>query len=125
MVSKLKNIFEIGITLEKILHKLEAIDTKINSLPQIQVQVSNRFLLTYLALTKLGSGTASQLSSITGRARALESKNLNEMYSMGLLEKKRQGKTQVFTSKQPSFPSAKPLAIKPDTVQVLFENMKW
>jgi hypothetical protein len=122
-VTKLKNIFEIGITLDKILRKLEAIDTKINSLPQIQVQVSNRFLPTYAALTKLGSATASQLSSVTGRTRALESKNLNEMYATGLLEKKRQGKNQVFIPKQPSFMAAKKLAIKPEPAQVIFENI--
>ncbi len=119
----MKNIFEIGITLDKILRKLEAIDTKINSLPQIQVQVSNRFLPTYAALTKLGSATASQLSSVTGRTRALESKNLNEMYATGLLEKKRQGKNQVFIPKQPSFMAAKKLAIKPEPAQVIFENI--
>ena len=102
----MRNAFEIGLALEKILRKLEAIDAKVNGLPQVQVQVSNRFLPTFTALTKLGSGTASQLSLVTGRTRAFESKNLNEMRSMGLLDKKRNGKSQVFYPKQPKLFSA-------------------
>ena len=96
----MKNVFQISLTLDRILKKLEAIDVKVNELPSVQVQVSNRFLPTFVALTKLGCGTASQLSRVTGRARAFESKNLNEMHAMGLLDKKRQGKSQVFAPKQ-------------------------
>jgi hypothetical protein len=102
----MRNIFEIGLALEKILKKLEVIDAKVNGLPQVQVQVSNRFLPTFMALTNLGSGTASQLSQVTGRTRAFESKNLNEMHSMGLLDKKRNGKSQVFYPKLPNLFSA-------------------
>lgn len=102
----MKNIFQVGITLEKILRKLEAIEAKVNGLPEVQIQVSHRFLPTFVALTKLGCGTASQISRVTGRARAFESKNLNEMHAMGLLDKERQGRRQVFAPKQPSvFPS--------------------
>ncbi len=112
-VSKIKNIFEIGITMERILRKLEAIEAKVDGLPAVHVQVSSRFLPTFVALTKLGCGTASQTSRITGRARAFESKNLNEMHAMGLLEKKRQGKSMVFTLKQPSvFPTVQEQAAK-------------
>ena len=68
----------------------------------VQVQVSSRFLPTFVAFTKLGSGTATQLSHITGRARAFESKNLNEMQAIGLLGKKRSGKTQVFYPRHPN-----------------------
>lgn len=102
----MKNYYEIQITLDRILKKLEAIDVKVNTLPSVQVQVSNRFLPTFVALTKLGCGTASQLSRVTGRARAFESKNLNEMYAMGMLDKKRSGRNQVFTPKKPSGISA-------------------
>jgi hypothetical protein len=98
----MKNIFQIGLTLEKILRKLEAIDAKVNGLPQVQIQVSHRFLPTFVALTKLENATASQISRVTGRARAFESKNLNEMHAMGLLNKERQGRRQVFAPKQTS-----------------------
>lgn len=99
---KMKNIYEIGLTMQKILAKLEAIDAKVNGLPPVQIQVSNRFLPTFVALTKLGCGTASQMSRITGRARAFESKTLNEMQAMGLLSKKRSGKSQVFYPRHPN-----------------------
>ncbi len=100
------NMYEIGLTMEKILAKLEAIDAKVNGLPPVQIQVSSRFLPSFVALTKLGYGTASQLSRVTGRARAVESKNLNEMHAMGLLVKKRDGKSQLFYPKQPNVFSA-------------------
>lgn len=93
---------EIYLTLDRILKKLEAIEAKVNELPSVQVQVSSRFLPTFMALTKLGSATASQLSHVTGRSRASESKNLNEMYAMGLLDKKRCRRSQVFTPKKPN-----------------------
>ncbi len=102
----MKNLFEIGLTLDRILKKLDAIDAKVDVLPSVQVQVSSRFLPTFVALTKLGFGTASQLSLVTGRARAFESKNLNEMFAMGLLDKRRCGRSQVFTPKKPSLITA-------------------
>jgi hypothetical protein len=117
-VKEMKNIFQVGITLEKILRKLEAIEAKVNGLPEVQIQVSHRFLPTFVALTKLGCGTASQISRVTGRARAFESKNLNEMHAMGLLNKERQGRRQVFAPKQPSvFPSLqKPISTSLDAL---------
>jgi hypothetical protein len=98
----MKNNFEIGLTLEKILQKLEALDAKVSGIPQVQVQVSGTLLPTINALTNLGSGTASLVSQVTGKARAVESKRLNELYSMGLLNKQKQGRMIVFTLKQPS-----------------------
>lgn len=102
----MKNIYQIGVTMERILRKLEAIEAKVNGLPQVQIQVSSRFLPTFVALTKLGCGTASQICQITGKARAFESKNLNEMHAMGLLDKKRDGKSQIFAPKKASILSA-------------------
>jgi len=119
----MKNIYQISLTLDKILKKLDAIDAKVTVLPQVQVQVSNRFLPTFMSLTKLGSGTASQLSSITGRTKAVESKNLNEMYAMGLLNKERQGRKQVFIPIQPSFSAAQKLTQKSDNSEITIENM--
>lgn len=77
-----------------------------SEVPQIQVQVSHRLLPTLTALTNLGPGTASQISKITGRARAFESKNLNELHLMGILTKYSHGREQVFKSKHPVFQTA-------------------
>lgn len=111
---KMKNMFQIGLTLDRILKKLDAIDAKVNVMPQVQIQVSHRFLPTFMALTKLGCATATQLSRVTGRARAFESKNLNEMHAMGLLDKRREGKSQVFFPKQPTFLEAQHRTLQSD-----------
>jgi hypothetical protein len=92
--------YEIMAAFEKVLKRLEVIDAKISRMPQVQVQVSSRFLPTINALNSLGEGTASQVSRVTGRSRAFESKNLNELYTIGLLSKHRQGRTKVFRSIQ-------------------------
>jgi hypothetical protein len=55
-------------------------------------------LPTITALSNLGSGSASQVSKVTGRSRAFESKNLNELYAMGLLDKQAHGRTKIFSS---------------------------
>lgn len=117
-VKHMKNMFQIGLTLDRIMRKLEAIEAKVNAMPEVKVQVSNRFLPTFMALTKLGSATASQLSRVTGRARAFESKNLNEMYAMGLLDKRREGRNQVFVPRQPNFLTAQEQVIKPDFAEL-------
>jgi hypothetical protein len=119
----MKNIYQISLTLDKILKKLDTINAKVNNLPQAHIQVSNRFLPTFMSLTKLGSGTASQLSSLTGRTRAVESKNLNEMYALGLLNKERQGRKQVFVPVQPSFFAAQELTQKSDIAEIAIINM--
>jgi hypothetical protein len=119
----MKNIYQISLTLDKILKKLDVINAKLTVLPQVQVQVSNRFLPTFISLTKLGSGTATQLSSITGRTKAVESKNLNEMYSMGLLNKERQGRKQVFIPLRPSFLAAQELTQKSETAEIAIEKI--
>jgi len=74
-------------------------DAKMLQIPQVQVQVSHRLLPTYTALANLGPATATQVSKMTGRCRAFESKNLNELLSMGLVTKHHDGHAQVFKSK--------------------------
>jgi hypothetical protein len=118
----MKNTFQIGLTLDRILKKLEAIDAKVNAMPQVQIQVSHRFLPTFMALNKLGCATATQLSRVTGRARAFESKNLNEMRAMGLLEKRREGKSQVFFPKQPNFITAQQRTMESDLNLLAMKN---
>jgi PAS domain S-box-containing protein len=81
--------------------RLDIIDAKMNDLPHIEAQTSNRLLPTLTALTKIGVGSATQISKITGRSRAFESKNLNDLHLMGVLTKHSEGKQKIFRSKQP------------------------
>jgi hypothetical protein len=119
----MKNIYQISLALDKILKKLDTINAKVSVLPQVQIQVSNRFLPTYMSLTKLGSGTATQISSLTGRARAVESKSLSEMYAMGLLNKKRQGRNLIFIPVKPSFLAAQEQLQKSAIAETAIENV--
>ncbi|MCW4009073.1 MAG: hypothetical protein NWF05_00425 [Candidatus Bathyarchaeota archaeon] len=98
--------FEIMAAFEKVLKRLDVIDAKVSGMPQVQVQVSSRFLPTVTALSSLGSGTASQVSRVTGRSRAFESKNLNDLHSMGLLSKQGQGRMKIFSSRKVDAPKA-------------------
>lgn len=50
----------------------------------------------YLALLNLREGTAFQVSEETGRVRAVESANLNELVRLGYLRKKRKSKCVIF-----------------------------
>jgi hypothetical protein len=79
--------FEIALALEKILKRLDVIDAKVSGMPQIQVQVSSRFTPTLTALSNLGGGTATQVSQVTGKSRACESKILNELSAMGVVSR--------------------------------------
>ena len=105
--------FEISLALEKILKRLEVIDAKVSGMPQVQVQVSSRFTPTLNALSTLGGGTASQVSSVTGKSRACESKILNELFSMGLVSRQKQGRMRIFTPKKPSKPVIEPAKLQP------------
>ncbi len=91
--------FEIMSAFEKVLKRLEVIDAKVSGMPQVQVQVSSRFLPTINALTNLGSATASQVCKVTGRSRAFESKNLNDLHAMGLVSKHCEGRMKIFSCK--------------------------
>ena len=85
--------------LEKVLKKLYIIDAKVSRMPQIQVQVSSRFLPKINALNNLGVGrTANQISKVTGLSREFESKNPYELHPICLLSKQRQGRMKVFKS---------------------------
>lgn len=54
---------------------------------------------TFIALAKVGEGTAEDVSNITGRARAIESAYLNQLTHLGYAVKKRKGKKVYFTVK--------------------------
>ena len=85
------NSIELKTTLTKLLKRVEALDAKVSQMPQIQIQVSSRLLPTLVALQKIDSGTATQVSQITQRYRACESKNLNELSMLGAVTKQKLG----------------------------------
>jgi len=88
--------FEIRDKFDKLFRKMDIIDAKLSGLPQVQVQVSSRLLPTVAALQKLGSATATQVSQVTARSRAFESKNLNDLCTIGLVNKEKQGRLKIF-----------------------------
>jgi len=90
--------FELRAAFNKVLEYLHIIDAKVSAMPQVQVQVSSRFLPTLNALTKLGrSATATEVAAVTGCTRAHESMILNELVGRGLLVKEKQGRKKVFS----------------------------
>jgi hypothetical protein len=78
---------------------VEGLNAKVSQMPQVRIQVSSRLLPTMIALQKIESGTATQVSVITQRCRAFESKNLNELQMMGIVTKQRRGREQIFRTK--------------------------
>lgn len=93
---------EVRAALAKMLKQIERIDAKVSQMPQVQIQVSSRLLPTLVALQKIGSGTATQISQITSRCRAFESKNLNELHMMGAIAKQTRGRAKIFKVKDPN-----------------------
>jgi predicted transcriptional regulator len=92
---------EVRLAFEKILSRLDIIDAKVSGMPQVQVQVSEKSLITLMALEKLNRpALASEVAGITGRARAFESKILNELWSKGILIKTKDGRKRVFQLKK-------------------------
>jgi hypothetical protein len=92
--------FEVRACFEKVLKKLDVIDAKVSAMPQVQVQVSSRFLPTLNALGKLGKpATSSDVAQVTGRHRAMESQILNELAGRGLLTKESRGRSVLFSLK--------------------------
>lgn len=92
--------FELRASLTKILQKLDIIDAKVSATPQVQVNVSVRFLPTLNALRSLGRpAEASEIAGVTGRARAAESKILNELFTCGVLIKEKSGRKRLFSLK--------------------------
>ena len=92
---------EVKNAFEKILSKLDIIDAKVTAMPQVQVQVSSKFLGTLSALQKLDRpATAGEVAQITGHTRAFDSKMLNELWGRGLLIKERHGRKKLFSSRK-------------------------
>jgi DNA-binding transcriptional ArsR family regulator len=100
--------YRVRLLFEAIMRKVESVDDKVSALiqqvkapPPLQtVYLSVSIQATYNALkTFNGPASAEQIAAITGRARAVESMHLNELWRMGLAEKERQGRKRVFSLK--------------------------
>lgn len=95
--------FEIRAAFDKVFKELQVIKSLLREAPLNKVQVDKRFLPTVVALSKLGgSGTATLVSEITGRTRAIESQKLNELAGRGLITKKVSGRSRIFILEEES-----------------------
>jgi len=101
--------YRIRLLFEAIMRKIESVDDKISALTQ-QVKAPPPLQTVYLsvALQKTQDvlktfdkpAAASEIAAITGRARAIESMHLNELWRMGLVEKEKQGRKRVFSLRE-------------------------
>lgn len=83
---------------EKILQRLDVIEAKVSSLPTVQVTCNQKLALSLTALFRLGGkATASQVASLTGRARAVESHYLSFLTVLGVVARKRHGRFVVYS----------------------------
>jgi hypothetical protein len=92
---------EVKAMLAKLVRDIEGLNAKVSEMPQVQIQVSSRLLPTLWALQKIESGTATQVSAVTLRCRAFESKNLNELHMLGVVSKEHLGHEKIFRVKVP------------------------
>lgn len=91
--------------LEQIRFRLDDIEAAVSGLdpPPLQISESELFLLpdhlrkTYTTVASAGeNSSATEVSNLTGRCRALESNYLNQLARMGWLMKHRESKTTRF-----------------------------
>ena len=91
------------------MRKVENVDDKVSALIQ-QVKVPSPLQTVYLSVAMQKTQdvlktfdkhvAASEVAAITGRARAVESMHLNELWRMGLAEKEKRGRKRVFALKE-------------------------
>ncbi|MCW4044800.1 MAG: hypothetical protein NWE94_04710 [Candidatus Bathyarchaeota archaeon] len=92
--------FEVRAAFEKLFKRLDVIDAKVSAMPHVQVQVSERFLPTIIALSKLGRpALAGEVAAVTGCRRAHESMVLNELVGRGIVAKEQRGRKHYFSLK--------------------------
>lgn len=90
----------------QIRHRLDDIENTFSNWHPQPLKVSESKLLslpdnlrrTYIVIASKGECDATQVSNLTGRARALESSYLNQLCRMGWLIKRRNSKTIHFRS---------------------------
>lgn len=89
-----RNLKKINEHINEVVHKLRIEATKIKSTgfePSILLDFPDHLRLTVRILLELGMATAEEVSKKTGRSRSLESSYLNQLTTMGYVEKERKG----------------------------------
>lgn len=87
--------------MEQIRYRLDDIETAISRWNPLPLEISESKLLllpdnlrkTYITVASKGECSATQVSNLTGRSRAIESSYLNQLIRMGWLTKHRDSKT--------------------------------
>jgi DNA-binding transcriptional ArsR family regulator len=102
--------YEVKLTLGKILRKLGTLESVISSIardvkmPRGKVKpvyISTAIEQTVQTLENLGgSRSATEVATVTGRARAVESMHLNELVRNGMAIKGKRGRERVFTLRE-------------------------
>lgn len=103
--------YTVKLMLQKVLRKIDVIDAKISSVSQeVKAQRGPKGNTVYLSVglqTTIkalkgftGPATAEQISAVTGRARAMESMYLNELFRMGLVTKEKRSRARIFMLKE-------------------------
>lgn len=63
---------------------------------KLLLNLPSHLLKTYFTLETLEKASTSDISTLTHKARAVESKNLNELARLGLIYKRRKGRMAIF-----------------------------
>lgn len=96
-----EKFFQLLNSLSERVKEIEATLRVVKIYPEHFFDLPDFIRLSFRALVKFGgSATATQVSSLTNRARAVESARLNELYRMGIVHKVRKGKVVFFTLKK-------------------------
>jgi len=102
--------FQVKLMFQKIMRRLETIDSDLHLLSEDlklprgtvrHIYLPSALQTTVNALKTLnGSATAAQVAALTGRARAVESMHLNELFRNGTVSKRQHGRAKVFILKE-------------------------
>ncbi|VVB97605.1 Sugar-specific transcriptional regulator TrmB [uncultured archaeon] len=89
-----RNLKKINEQINEIVYKLKIESTKIKSKgfePGLLLEFPDHLRLTVRVLLDLGMATAEEVSKKTGRSRSMESSYLNQLTTMGYVQKDRKG----------------------------------
>lgn len=101
-------LYKVSLQLDRILKELDKVEKRLAELeekmrlpPPRTIYLPVGLQQTLDVLYKLGKPTtASEVASLTGKARAVESLHLNELHNMGLVKKERQKRFILFSPKK-------------------------
>lgn len=93
--------FEVRRHFGKVLEKLDVINAKVSGMPQVQVQLTSRYLLLIQALQSFGRPvSAGEVAMYVGMSRAYVSMRLNDLVDRGLVVKHQEERKKVFSLKR-------------------------